>query len=256
MSLKRILLTLLSVPTLLCAITFESDRFRDILPYVEEGTVVVTDMDYTVFMPMQDVGREGWFKYQRDGLVKKGLSIDEIEAIELPLAQFIMRLVEMELVDPEAGNVLRQLQDQGTIVIGLTAREPALTDLSHLHLKAVNVSFSVHHEDFILHDLEHPIAYSRGVILCSEKNKKSKSLLTFFKKFGLSPKRVIFLDDKWKHVRDLEAGLEAAGIEYVGVRFSGGDKSLSNFDLDIAKIQFSHLPHLLTDDEARKLKKH
>jgi FMN phosphatase YigB (HAD superfamily) len=97
----------------------------------------------------------------------------------------------------------------------------------------------------------HPGLYERGVIYCGD-NPKEEALIAFFQETGCMPEKVIFIDDRPDQVEKLEVRLEKLGIEFVGIRFSGADERVKAFDPAVADLQFSRLPTIISDDEAKK----
>ena len=62
---------------------------------------------------------------------------------------------------------------------------------------------------------------------------------------------IIFIDDKLSHIQDIVEECQSQGVECIGIRFSGADEAVKNFDPTIAEIQWDIFPVMITDDEAR-----
>jgi len=73
-----------------------------------------------------------------------------------------------------------------------------------------------------------------------------------FQAIGQMPKKVVFVDDRWDQVENLAEALERLGIEFVGIRFSRADDRVKAFDPAIADLQFSRLPKIISDEEAKE----
>ncbi len=70
---------------------------------------------------------------------------------------------------------------------------------------------------------------------------------------GLSPKIVLFVDDKWDQVVDVHTAMKKLGIECKGIRFGKADERVAAFDGKVADLQWCHLPTILTDENAYSL---
>ncbi len=49
---------------------------------------------------------------------------------------------------------------------------------------------------------------------------KGVSLFALCDKIGLTPKRIVFINDKHSHLRDIEVTAEERGVEFIGMRYA------------------------------------
>lgn len=242
-----------ALPTLLCGIIIETDSMLSILDYVQEETLVIADIDNTLIESQNQLGSSQWADYLGDFLSEPGKSFEEIDFILSDIWCEVQPLIKIRCVDPQTPQMIDQIQEQGLIFMGLTARRPSEIHFTHKQLSSAQITLrNVIDEGFLedFSDIRKAISYHQGVVYCTPINKKSYALKLFLDKSNICPKRIIFIDDKLSHVRDVGVLVEDLGIDYVGMRFSGSDERVISFCPKIAKIQFDHLPKIISDDEA------
>jgi hypothetical protein len=251
----KIITALCLIPSLIWGVIYESDRMQDILSHVHFGTMVVIDIDNTLIESSMHLGSAQWRTYIRNKAASLGYDAAASELILDKFWMFAQHFVPVRLVDPAILSVIDQLklEHPGIIIVALSAREPSEMEHTRRQLDSVGVvllngSFRQH---FALPAPHHSI-YHKGVIYCGD-NKKSEALFAFFQALKYYPKRVIFVDDKLSQVQEVEKFLEQKNIEFIGIRFSAADQRVKAFDPEIAELQFSQLPKIISDEEAKRM---
>lgn len=239
-------LVLLLIPTLIFAKTLESDRLATLLDHHDENTWVVFDVDNTLLEATTHMGSDQWARYLDIKVLAAGYTEEERENIQDSMWRLAQLFINVRLIEPNTPEFIRQIPGS---VFALTARDPLLVNLTHEHLESVNIAFQS--QESCTFPLDKPNRFERGILFSGE-NKKSELLEALFNKVG-KPKRLIFIDDKWSHIKDVERLAQKLNIDYVGIRYSGADERVKSFDPKIADIQWQHLPTLLSDEEALKL---
>jgi len=212
------------------AVVLEKQNFCEILPYVTKDCWVLFDLDNTLVESIQHLGSTQWGDY-----ISEKFSKEEKNTLWVRIKPHL----KMRLVDEAAPDLIKSLQSQGIVVLGVTSRGERLSDYTHHQLNNFNISFTI---------LE---GTDRGVIFCSTL-KKSAIFQNCLSRISQRPKRIIFLDDKHHHVFDLEDAFKNSDIEFIGIRFGGCDARVKAFDPSIAELQMQALPYFLTDDEAEQ----
>ena len=248
---KKIIAALCLVPSLIFGQIVESDQMETIVPHVTSETWVLIDVDNTLIESATHLGSAQWRSYIRKKALALGYTTAESELILDKFWIFVQHFVPVRLVDPAAPAVISQLQHSKTPVFALTAREPIEMTHTQKQLESVDVKLS-NDDDRVLLSTAQPSLYHEGVIYCGD-NTKSQALRAFFEYMGYMPKKIIFIDDKQAQVEEVEKAVEEMGIEYVGIRFSRADERVQAFDANIADLQFSHLPDIISDEEAQKI---
>ena len=86
-----------------------------------------------------------------------------------------------------------------------------------------------------LHSEESAI-FTDGVLLVGEKNSKGLVFEAFLKKIGYTPEKIIFIDDKVKHVQTMEKALAPLAIPYFGYRYAALDPQVEAFKVQTSEI--------------------
>lgn len=249
---KSIFVLLLSYHTILISSIIDTNSFETILPYVTKDTLIFCDLDNTLIESTRQIGSTQWSDYISSQLN----SSDQHKQKKSKVLSFCWRTVqpylEVRTVDPRTHEIIQHIQNNQIVVHGLTARFPAEIEYTHEQLLSVNINLARHVliSEKIIFPFEQPVVYDRGIIFCGH-NSKGTALNAFLAATGHRPKRIIFLDDKWNHVRNVEKALSDSGIEYIGVRFGGSDERVKSFNPGAANVQFQALPQVLSDEEAQ-----
>lgn len=101
----------------------ECGHLRDLLPLVEEGTLVVFNINNVLTISSQHAGSTPWAEEQIAQRMAT-LHVDKPRAVNLfiPLWHDILIASDVELFDPDAEAVLHLLQKRGISVMALTNR--------------------------------------------------------------------------------------------------------------------------------------
>lgn len=225
----------LGVAANLHAAIFESNNLADITPHVNSETLVIFDLDDTVFRAPSMLGNDAWVTYQLNIKVKQGLTYDQATQEILPLYYIIQYFTQLELIDSKTTELFRDLQNKNIKVMALTARSMPLVDRTQQELERMGIFFSKtapYTHDLAL-GITHAARYSNGIIFGAN-NDKGKLLFQFLDTVGYQPKKIIFIDDKSSNVQILERVVESHGIAFVGVRYSHEDVRKTIFDPAVA----------------------
>jgi len=249
---KKLLIGLCLLPSLIWSLVFESDRMEDLLPHATSETWVLIDADNTLFESTLHMGSAQWRNHIRKKTFENGYTANETESILDQFWLFVQPFIPVRSVDPKTPSLVQCLQESKIPVLVLTARDP----IEQVHTQKQIESLPIHFindfpEKFDLPSSK-PGLYEQGVIYCGD-NTKIVALTAFFQEVGQMPKKIIFVDDRRDNVKELEHGLEQLGLEYVGIRFSGADERVRSFDPKVADLQFSLLPKILSDEEAKRI---
>lgn len=251
---QKITYFFLFFPILLFCEVFESNTISSILNHIENNTIVIADLDNTLIESQSHLGSSQWGDHLGAVFSESGISIEEVDLLVGDLWFQVQPQIKIKCVDPETSLVINKLHEQKIPFIGLTARRPAETHYTLEQLSSVNICASKgFFDEGFLEGFTSPrkgITCHEGIIFCTPINKKSMALQLYLEKLQVLPKKIIFIDDKMHHVKDIEKLAESLGIKYTGIRFSGSDERVKAFCPKIAKIQFDNLPTILSDEEA------
>ena len=142
-------------------------------------------------------------------------------------------------------------------MIGLTKRDPSLSDITWKQISSLNIDFSsTSHvkEDHVFEEAGGTL-YKNGVIFVGQGMNKGPALLAFLKKLNKMPKRIVVIDDKLSHIENIASVVEPLGIDFIGIRYGKADEKVKAFDPKIAKKQLEHFHRILSDEQAMHLLK-
>lgn len=248
---KKLLFFFSILPILIWGEVRETNQMSDILSHVDSETWVIFDVDNTLIESSIHLGSAQWRGHIKKKALDLGYSAIESEKILDNFWKFVQPLIPVRLVDKKTESIIKQLKEDGVVTMALTAREPDEVGHTERQLKEVNISFSndLLKKNFPL-STSHPGLLKDSIIYCGE-NTKSEALLALFRELGSLPKKVIFVDDKWDQINDVEKVLSTLGVEYLCVRFSGADERVASFDSEIADLQWGFLPKIVSDEEVK-----
>jgi hypothetical protein len=217
------------------AVIFESNTIADILPHIEPDTLVVFDLDDTIFRTPSMLGNDAWFSYQVQQKLAQGKTYNEATQEILPLYLVIQFCAKLELVDPLTPQFITDLHNKDIKIMALSTRSLGLVDYTKKELTRLGVCFSEHNP--YQHDLKlgltHAARYTDG-ILFGANNKKGELLMQFLDIIAYQPKKIIFVNDKHSHLETVEHQVESRGITFVGLRYSAEDARKAAFDPVVA----------------------
>jgi hypothetical protein len=218
--------------------------------YKKEEVLVIFDIDFTLLLPQEPPFQVYNRIAYRDKLTAlfQDLDIEQASMLINCMTSF-----PSELVDPEAAQVIENLQAQNIKVIACTASMTgALGPYERAEsmrfdaLKKQNIDFSrafPTSNDMELSDIKgflqrSPVFY-KGILFSNGlKNKpcKGEAILSLLEALAFSPKIIIFVDDKTHYLADVEASLKAQmpHVVFKGIEFTG---------------ETMHTPEILTEAE-------
>lgn len=230
----------------------EANNFKEILDYVDTDTLVLLDIDDTLLIPVQTLGTDVWFIHRMN---QYQTHLDKKQALDKALDDWegVRHLTKVKIVEEGSETIVAKMQGQGIPVMGLTTQGLALATCTVNQLKSLEIDLiktAPSNQDFYFHNGQ-GVLYRHGILFTSG-TAKGEALLKFFSLAGVCPKRVVFINDKETHLKDVEGSLEAKGIEFTGLRYAYSDERVKNFNSKLADIQWneSSFSHILTDQEA------
>ena len=180
------------------------------------------------------------------------------------------------LIEPDVLRILNLLKSKGIKSISLTnsitgsyASLPSFEKMRIDQLESLGVSFSYSFPHIPCCRLKkfppnpmtvglkrgkYPL-FKRG-ILFTNKNPKGMVLDAFLKHLAWVPERIIFIDDRFSFLRDVQKLCVSRNIPFSGFLYCGMDSRLKKADEEIARLQLEHFEkHLiwLSDERAKRV---
>ena len=125
------------------ALITETNNFEHIFSYHQANTLYVFDLDNTLIEAAQHLGSDQWFSHQLNHLMEnEGLSRSEAVAKSLPVYYQVMNNTAMRLVDTSAIDLLEKMKKKKIPMIGLTKRDPKVSNRTLEQIAALQIDFS------------------------------------------------------------------------------------------------------------------
>lgn len=248
-----VLLTILLTASLPAEI-YETYNMSELYDHLKPGMLVVFDIDNTLIEPVQELGSNQWFENRIKEYVSYGHN--KGEALEKALREWtaIQSITLVKLVEPGIDAIVKDLQEQGYTVMGLTTRGLGLSTRTVEQLQTVGIDLSVtapsHEEVFFMN--ERGVLF-RGGALFTAATHKGEALRKFLEASNYEPTSIMFVNDKYSHLVPVEEYCTKDDIPYVGLRYGFTDEKVKNHRKQIAEIQFYHFGHILSDDAAERI---
>jgi hypothetical protein len=219
--------------------------------HVQPGMLLVFDVDNTLMETAQLLGSDQWFSYRIQENINRGLADQEALAITLAEWVAIQNNTQVKPAEPSTAGFIQSLQNNGWAVMGLTTRGIELSTRTREQLQSIGIDFakaSPAKQDIGFKNI--PGAVYRKGVLFSTGTSKGSLLFQFFKETGYLPKKILFVDDKEKYLRDVERCCNERGIPFIGLRYGFLDEKVKNLRPELAAVQLKRFGCLISDEEA------
>ncbi len=244
--------------TALNAIIIETAHFDEISQYADSDTLVILDIDDTILIPNQMLGCDEWFNKRLQEQQDKGKSF--IEALDKTLFEWegLRSLTEMQTCEKNTTQIIDELQEKNISVMCLTTQRFALAprtvyQLEHQKIDMTKTSPTQENLFFMNQNLG--VLFFKGILFTNGTH-KGKSFFQFADQIGYQPKKILFVNDKASHLKELEQTCIERKIPFTGLRYAYSDKKKSEFSYTLAKIQSDYLSlNGIISDEQAEIKK-
>lgn len=189
-------------------------------------------------------------------------------------ADMLMSIMTMHtkqaLVDEGVPHLIKSMQKNSVKVVALTTSRTgeygkivSLADLRLKILKNLGIDFSKSFpriflvmNDLLGMDKNHPPMFKGGVIFTSRMD-KGLVLKSFLNKIKFFPRKIVFIDNKLRKIKSVEAYCKEKGLEFIGIHYTKSYQApYSAYDKDIVAKQFEILKTRnlwLNDDRVKSL---
>ena len=210
----------------------------------DQKTLVLLDLDQTVFDVTGTV-HEHWFSHMLNHAQTLGHTYES--ALKELVPHYVNAMSKAPPVIPAedgTARVIKQLQQRGINVMGLTARGAMLSASTQKQLNSIDIDFN--HTSIVAHSISLPMTketahFERGILFCGP-NSKGDALKTFLNAVSHKPEKIVFVDDKEHHLKSVMNMADASDIDFVGIRYSRLDAKMHAYVLDDASKQLLKPP--------------
>jgi FMN phosphatase YigB (HAD superfamily) len=210
-----LLLTMIS----LHAKIIQTNTMEEILPYIDEDTWVIFDIDNVLLEPSIQAGRHEWFLHEVEKFMARGVDFQTAEELVGPCWRSFMEICPMRTPEPDIASLIKTIQEKSGASLALTARHPPDSTLTLRQLEALEIDFSHHAPLFVSFEAAHPTHWEKGIFFVSWMNSKGIVFRQFIENSDIQPKRIVFIDDTKRHVDSMEQELQKLGIEFFGFHY-------------------------------------
>ncbi len=263
--LKAIVLSILFTGVSLRAEIREASSMKDALEGVEEGTLVALDLDNTVMMTPQTIGNEEWFDYLLEKYIQENFQkgLPKKEAIDKGVNDAVKRWVDFHRtaktvlpVEAETSSLIAGVQARGIWTMALTGRSEELLEGTREELKSLGINLALrapYPKKVSIVKKGAKTIYQDGLLLVGPFT-KGEALVQFLEKTKIKPKKIIFIDNKQKHLEVVSKALEPLKIPFFGRRHNVEDAKIAAMDKSVADIQTKYFfGEPLSNEDAKKL---
>lgn len=229
----------------------ETGNIEDILPFIDEETWVLVDLDNCMFEGAQALGHANWFYDELHQRMQKGMSRDEAIGDAYPTWIKVQKVCRVKPLDNNFVPLLLTLQTKGITMMGLTHRQPSVADSTIGQVNSLGFDYlaTAPSKDNFAVPSKNPTIYFQGILFVGDYNKKIDVFESFLTLINKNPKKILFIDDKRKNVEELEY-LTKHGVEYVGVHYTAIEQAKPVYIREIAEFQYKFLDQILSNEAA------
>jgi phosphoserine phosphatase len=238
------LVSLVSLSGLAKAELIEIQEMDQTVPFLEDDTLLIFDLDNTIIEATTSLGGDQWFSR----LVKLGVDagLPEQAAKDAAVARWlkVQPFVQVRAVEAGTPALIAELQACGYRIMGLTARPEAARADTLRQLASVGVRFA---DDVGLKD---------GILFVNNGD-KGEALLKLAQEQGRTLTSVEMVDDKLGNVEAVGKALDRwnarhpdAYVNHLEARYGAADPRVAAYDHSIAETQERLLQAIVPDGQA------
>jgi hypothetical protein len=238
-------------------------------------TLLVFDIDNTLIEPVGQLGSDQWFYYLYQiykveglpGVSPEKVSEGQIDEKAMQVWNDTQWLIEVRAPEGKAtSDFVSSAQRRGLNVMALTARTLDVAGRTADQLKSVGIDFTAGElaaKQLRISkqalDSQDDALFTGGVLYVGESNNKGEVLVQFLKEKKLHAQRIVFVDDKVKHVKNMEIALAGLKIPYHGYRYGAVDEKVSRFNEAMSEVADKQKAELylhgrFTDEAMKKIR--
>ena len=232
----------------------EVKYFKEIASHIDQETLVVFDLDNTLIQTSQTLGSDQWFSKEIERNIEKGMEFNDALEMALEIYVPVQNKTSVTLVEEGITEFIDDLKDQGNSIIALTARNHNLQEATIRQLQSVGITFNTDEFNQTSLDLkgDGTVNTLKGIVFLDGQN-KGTYLLSFLDTMNWNPKKIVFVDDKLKNVKDVEEALNKRGVDCTGIRYGHLDEKVESINMTVADVQLQFFNQLLSDEIVESL---
>lgn len=188
----------------------EIHSIRQTLDFLDEESHVFFDIDNTLLTSVHDFGGERWEHFMIQHFIEEGATEEDASERASHIWKAVQIISDIQIVEPDAVEVIEHLHQKGHPVFAITARSPEFYKVTEEQLSRLNLKFC----QTKMNDSFAPAGYVSGVFYCG-KVSKGEVLKAYAKLHQCS--RILLIDDLQRHLDSAAQHLE---IPFTGLRYA------------------------------------
>lgn len=223
-------------------ITIESlSDLSDRALHQPKQTLFIVDIDDTLIDHPEMLGSKAWRKY----IIEATQKIDPKVNWHDIFSYYLARHYPVQTVEKGTSQFVKNLQESGYVVCGLTSRERNLwydmpqkgvDALTANQLRSVGIDLDTHQLEDVYPNLSKDTEYSQGIFFANIEP-KGHYLSHLLKCAPQRPQKVIFIDDKESQVESVANALSQLSIPHECYLYTASNEKCKSFNPLIANIQ-------------------
>ena len=140
----------------------EIHSMGEVLGFLEEGTALFFDLDYTILRPVFEFGSDGWESYLAAELKRSGVPEGTAVKRACELWKAVQAVSEIDWVEKETAEVISKARERNVPIFAITARSFDMKPVTQTQLLSLGIQFDSKHPD------ERAGVYAEGVFYCGD----------------------------------------------------------------------------------------
>ncbi len=244
----RLILIFLAALSCLEGKIIQTNKLADALAFLDRSSWLLLDLDDTLLEGENQLGRAKWYNYEIQKLMRQGADCEIAQKSFYPQWILSQILCPVRTVEPNSAGVVAKAQEMAQCVMGLTSRHPPIASLSVEQLQKLHIDLSKTAPTLPIGFEWGETLYRNGIWFITGFLSKGETFARMLAAVSNPPKRVICVDDGRLHLEEMEKALQPLQIEFIGIHYTKAQER--PFNPQVAEMQYSHLPEVLSDAEA------
>jgi FMN phosphatase YigB (HAD superfamily) len=194
-----------------------TSSMKEALSEVEPDTLVLVDIDSTLFHSIDGVGSNRWFRQLTREAISLGVRGKLLTKVIQRVFDQLNNHSRLWLIEENTPDILNNLVIAGIRLHALTARDPEMIPFTLAQMHSLGIVTSRDSVNDISR-LGHGVLMSDGVIF-STGSRKGRALALFLDKTRIQPRKIVIIDDSAENLVDVELEAGARGIPVQAWRY-------------------------------------
>lgn len=236
---------------------FETKDITSLLPLLDKQTLVIFNIDNTIFRTKTLFGSPEWAMHLIHQEMNKGNSREMSAKKCYPIWMKAQKYADVVLLDKKILTVLKEVQKKTCGFIGLTSRHPSAAEITQWQLNKFGIDFA--RSRFSLYSFissyKHPTLFRQGILFSNESNQKGEVFAAWMEQIRTQinqknmVKKIIVIDDKERNLQSMAKAAEYLGLEFVGLRYSAIEAYPKKINPELVEKEKEILTNNFSDSE-------